>query len=212
MSAVQHEKITVAVVDDDRASRDSVCAVIQSIGYSTEAFESGESFLNNCDLTRPNCLVVDYRLPGMSGLDLQEQLRNNRIHVPIILISGYADVKIAVTAMQQGAVTLLQKPYNQEDLLKSVKQGVTLNIEQRERRERADAAKQRLSQLNAKEKEVLQQMLQGKSNKAVAQALGIGLRTVERRRHDIFSKTSVDSEVKLAELVQQAQSDDFSGA
>ena len=119
-------------------------------------------------------------------------------------------MKIAVTAMQQGAVTLLQKPYNQDDLLKSVQRGVTLNIEHRQRQEMADAAKQRLSLLNAKEKEVLEQMLQGKSNKAVAQALGIGLRTVERRRHDIFSKTSVDSEVKLAELVQLAEYNDAS--
>jgi two-component system response regulator FixJ len=144
----------------------------------------------------------------MSGLDLQEQLRKNRINVPVILISGYADVKIAVQAMQQGAVTLLQKPYNQDDLLTSVRQGVSLNSELRERREKADAAKQLLAQLNAKEVEVLEQMLQGKSNKAVAQTLGIGLRTVERRRHDIFSKTNVDSEVKLAELVQQAELDE----
>jgi len=212
MSEVEHEKITVVVVDDDRAARESVCAVVQSIGYSTVAFESGESFLNSCDLTRSNCLVVDYRLPGISGLELQQQLRRNRISLPIILISGYADVKTAVTAMQQGAVTLLQKPYNQDDLLSSVRRGVTLNIEHRQRQETADAAKQRLSLLNAKEKEVLDQMLQGKSNKAVAQALGIGLRTVERRRHDIFSKTNVDSEVKLAELVQLAEYDDALGA
>jgi FixJ family two-component response regulator len=196
--------LVVSVVDDDRAARDSVCAVIESAGYRTAAYESGETFLNRSDLTHPGCLVIDYRLPGLSGLEIQDKLRRDRVRIPVILISGFADVPIAVKAMQQGAVTLLQKPYSQEDLLNAVTRAFELDEHRRREEQLAEDARIRLDGLNEKEREVLRQMLEGKSNRTVAQSLNIGLRTVERRRHDIFSKTKVDSEVKLAELVKLA--------
>jgi len=194
----------VTVVDDDRASRESICLVVQSAGYETVAFESGEALFEQGGLNESGCLVIDYRLPGLSGLEIQQRLAEENIAIPVILISGFADVAIAVKAMQQGALTLLQKPYSHEELLAAVADAVNIDKRRRVEQSHQDGARQRLSRLNTKEWEVVRQMLEGHSNKVVASKLRIGLRTVERRRHDVFSKTNVDSEVKLAELIKEA--------
>ncbi len=194
----------VAIVDDDRASRESICLVIQSAGYDTVAFESGEELFEQGGLDGSVCLVTDYRLPGLSGLEIQQRLAEENIAIPVILISGFADVAIAVKAMQQGALTLLQKPYSHEELLAVVADAVNIDKQRRAEQSHQEGARQRLSRLNPKEWDVVRQMLEGHSNKVVASKLRIGLRTVERRRHDVFSKTNVDSEVKLAELIKEA--------
>ncbi len=204
-SSLDGRQALVYVVDDDTASRESIGAVIATLGYPVECYRTGEDFLQAYRSDVPSCLVIDYRLPGVTGLEVQQQLQSRGATLPVILVSGHADISTAVSAMQQGAVTVLEKPYRAEQLESAIKTAIDLDLRRRARREAIRQARTRLSQLDDKEREVLQFMIEGKPNKIVAKALGVGLRTVERRRHSIFAKTDVETEVQLAELVRLAQ-------
>lgn len=190
---------TVFVVDDDELARESVVALAVSLGLAAESFASAEDFLSRYVADRPGCIVTDLKMPGLSGLDLQDRLRARGIELPLIMVTGFANVPIAVRAMHRGAVTVLEKPCNTEELAAAIREAVGRDAEQRARREQRQRVIERHQSLSQGEREVLVRMIAGEPNKQIAAELGVSMRTVEFRRHNIFKKMQTDS---LAELVR----------
>ena len=200
-----HE-VTVFVVDDDPAVRESVSALVSSAGLKVQVFSSAEAFLQDYQSDQPGCLVTDLRMLGMSGLDLLEKLQQSESPIPAILISAYADVPAAVRAMEAGAVTLLEKPCRQDQLMQAIQKALERDAAQRQVRSRKQEIKQRLATLTQEEYEVMQRMVAGKLNKVVANELLISLRTVETRRHKVLEKMQADSLAELVRMVVEADS------
>ncbi len=190
----------VFVVDDDPAACASVVAVVEAQGFSAQRFESAEAFLH-AYRNQAGCLIADLRMPGMGGLELQEQLVEAGTSLPVILISAYADVPLAVRAMQSGAVTLLEKPYRQEELLNAIEQALERDRQQREHQQRLSELESRMAELTRGERQVLSLLIQGHTNKAIASRLDLGLRTVEKYRHNLFKKLGVQSLPELVRVV-----------
>ena len=190
---------SVFVVDDDPGARESVAALVKSRGLQVLTFGSAEDFLEAYNPSQRGCLVVDVRMPGMSGLELQERLASMGSTLPVIIITGHADVPMAVRAMHAGAVTFLEKPTAEQELLANIEKA--LEHENRVQKEQAMRAEveTRLATLTPAEKEVLEKLLAGKPNKVIASELDLGLRTVELRRSNVMKKMQCDS---LAELVR----------
>jgi FixJ family two-component response regulator len=195
---------TVYVVDDDPAARDSVSALVTSAGLRVQSFSSAEAFLQTPRPDKTSCLVTDLRMLGMSGLDLLEQMQKSNSPLPVILISAYADVPVAVRAMEVGAVTLLEKPCRHDQLMTAIQKGLEKDISDREARARKTELKKRLATLTPEEYEVMQRMVAGKLNKVVANELLISLRTVETRRHKVLEKMQADSLAELVRMVVEA--------
>jgi len=194
-------KATVFVVDDDTAARESVLALITFKGLQAKGYASAEDFLANYDLNMPGCLVLDVRMSGMSGLHLQQQLLDMGSTLPIILITGYADVPMAVRAMQNGAVTFLEKPSQEQELWKAIERALNLEESQLALRKQKAELEARHATLTEDEVLVFRKLLEGLPNKRMASDLDIGLRTVELRRSNIMRKMDANS---LPELVRMA--------
>ena len=192
---------TVFVVDDDQAMRSSLKWLIESVGLAVESFDSADAFLNSYYPGRAGCLLLDVRMPGMSGLELQEYLNAHHIQIPVVIITGHGDVHMAVRAMKGGAVDFIEKPFNDELLLDAIRNA--LNLDERRRglqAERAELAA-RLAQLTPREHEVMEMVTDGRSNKEIANALGVSAKTVEAHRARVMEKMQAGS---LAELVRMA--------
>ena len=200
---------TVFVVDDDPAARQSVAALVESMGLCAETFESAESFLQAYDSARPGCLVTDLRMFGMSGLELQEALFRDKISLPVIVITAFADVPLAVRAMKHGAITLLEKPCHEQELVSNINRAIELDSVTRHKTAQVRSIKQRLDTLTGGERAVMQLLITGKMNKNIAKELDLGLRTVELRRHQIMKKMQVDSVAELVRLVMEAGESDL---
>lgn len=197
---VNPENATVFVVDDDLDVRKALRWLIESVGLKTETFDSAEAFVDACSPAACGCLVLDVRMPGMGGLSLLENLSTFDIHLPVIVLTGHADVSMAVRAMKSGALDFIQKPFADQELLDKI--WVALNENERflkERSKRAEVAV-RLARLTPREREVLDRLLEGKTSKSIASELKISLRTVESHRKSIMQKTQVRSVAKLAQL------------
>ncbi len=193
---------TVFVVDDDEALRKSLRRLMESIGQAVETYPSAEAFLDGYDPARPGCLVLDIRMPGMSGLALQEKLSKQHIRIPIIIVSGHADVEKAVRAMKTGAVDFMRKPYKANVLLERIRQALELDARiRREQLERADVAA-RVALLTPREHEVMGFLAAGKSPKQIAFELGLSRKTVDVHRSHIMTKMRAESLVELARMVQ----------
>jgi len=193
----------IYIVDDDEALRDSLVWLLESNGYRVSAYESAEAFLNGYSAQWTGCLVLDVRMPGMSGLELFEELGRRRCTLPVIFITGHGDVPMAVSALKKGAVDFIEKPFSDRDMLGLIEQCLTTEREQRaKRRQEADTAR-RLAQLTQREREVLDLIVAGKLNKQIADVLGISIKTVEVHRARVMEKMGVHS---LAELVQHVLS------
>lgn len=190
---------TVYVVDDDGAVRDSLRWVLESAGYRVKAFDSAETFLTAYRPGAAGCLVLDVAMPGMTGLELQQRLTEHSETLPIIFISAHGTVPTAVRAMRRGAVDFLMKPFNNHALLDRVGQAVTTSRELIATQVQRQALAKRLSALSPREREVLDLVVAGQTNKEIARALGISDKTVETHRAQIMRKTRAGS---LAELVQ----------
>lgn len=189
---------TVFVVDDDLAVRQSLALLIRSMGLTVEAFESAQAFLAVCEPARAGCVVLDIRMPGMSGLELQEELYRRAIELPVIFITGHGDVAMAVRAMKQGAVDFIEKPFNDQHLLDRINQALEVDRAARvARAERATLAS-RIDLLSPREREVMDRIVAGQANKVIAIELGLSERTVEIHRAKVMTKTGARS---LAELV-----------
>jgi two-component system, LuxR family, response regulator FixJ len=195
---------TVFVVDNDEPSRKSVCALVSSMGVRVEAFASAEEFLDSYTEPRPGCLVTDYCMRGMNGLELQEELARRRLSLPFIVLTAYAHTSLTVRAMQTGAVTLLDKPYAHDDLWEAIRKALADCAAQQGRRQRRRELRERLTRLTTGESRVLDLLVQGKANKQIAKELNVSVRTVESRRREILVKMEADSLPELFRLVTDA--------
>lgn len=192
---------TVYIVDDDEAIRDSLAWLLKTRGLAAETFASAEDFLERCGPHHAGCLVLDIRMPGMSGLELQEKLADAGCALPVIFLTGHADVPMAVAALKNGAFDFVEKPFNDNALVDLVIKGLVQNARVRaERAEKATVAS-RLAQLTAREREVMDLILAGKLNKVIADELAISMRTVEVHRARVLEKMGVRSAVELAQLI-----------
>ncbi len=190
---------TVFVVDDDPNARESVCALVESLGLAAESFASAEEFLDGYANNDHGCVVTDVRMLGMTGLELQQALKERGILLPVIVITAFAETQLTVQAIKQGAVTVLEKPYTDNDLSTAIREAVRRNEAERAQRQRRLEIRRRLASLTDKEREVLDRIIEGVANKVIARRLGVSVRTVENRRHQVYAKMQADS---LAELVQ----------
>ncbi len=191
----------VFVVDDDPAMRDSLRWLLESVGLAVRTFATAREFLENYDPEVPGCLVLDVRMPGMSGLDLQQELLNSGMSVPTIVVTGHAEVPLAVRAVKAGALDFIEKPFGDQLLLDRVRQGIELDRERRAARRRWEEAAGRVSQLTVREREVMELVVSGKANREIAAELGLSPKTVEVHRAHVMEKMRVDS---LAELIHLA--------
>jgi two-component system response regulator FixJ len=190
---------TVFVVDDDEAVRDSLRLLLKSAGILAVTYASAQELLANYDPAQPGCLVLDVRMPGTSGLEMQHELNLRGAMIPVIFITGHGDIPMAVEAMQQGAFDFLQKPFRDSDLLDRVQRALARDQEQRDRLRQTDRIRERLASLSPREREVLDLVTRGKANKMVAGDLGVSQRTVEIHRAHVMQKMEAGS---LAELVR----------
>ena len=190
---------TVFVVDDDDAVRDSLRLLLKSAEITCQAFASAQDFLSVYDAAHPGCLVLDVRMPGMSGLEMQQELNMRGATLPVIFITGHGDIPMAVEAMQHGAFDFLQKPFRDQELLDRVQRALARDMDNRARLRHTDRIRERLATLSPREREVLDLVTQGKANKMVAGDLGVSQRTVEIHRAHVMQKMEAGS---LAELVR----------
>ena len=189
------------VVDDDAAVCRALCRLLRSAGYKPETFTSAEDFLERSHLDPPGCILVDMKLPGLDGLELQQTLVGAKLHLGIVFITGHGDIPMSVRAMKAGAVDFLSKPFNDEELLQAVAQA--LNNSRREQSEQEEVTEilTRLSTLTAREREVLCHVVAGQLNKQVAADLGVVEKTIKVHRARLMDKMGTRS---LAELVTMA--------
>ena len=193
------EKQTIFVVDDDAAVRRAIASAGKLMGNPVKQFASAAEFLAEYDSSRPGCLVLDLKMPGMTGIELQQRLVDDGIALPIIVVSGHADVRIAVDVMTRGALTLLEKPFRLEELLGKLRLALEQDEKNRERAKEQAQSDAKLAGLTAKEREVLEAIAAGKTNREIAEELGLSLRAVEDRRARLMKKVQAKS---VAELVQ----------
>jgi len=197
-------KPTVFIVDDDEAICQSLRLVLEDIRLDVETYGSAQDFLDAYNPARSGCLVLDVRMSGMSGLDLQSELRQMGVDLPIIIITGHSDVPMAVQAMKAGAFDFIEKPFRDQVLLDSVQRAIDYNAQaRRERTERTDV-ETKLSQLTQRERQIMDLLVTGKPNKVIAYELGINQKTVDFHRAHILEKMRVDSVVELVRFTLNA--------
>ena len=199
MSESPLTKSTVFVVDDDQAMRNSLKWLIESVGVRVESFASADEFLAGYQPGRSGCLVLDVRMPGMSGLDLQEYLVEHNIQIPAVIITGHGDVPMAVRAMKSGAIDFIEKPFNDEVLLDAIRRAIAYEEQQRSHYSENLRIKERLAHLTPREHEVMEMVTDGRSNKEIANSLGVSAKTIEAHRARVMEKMQAGS---LAELVR----------
>lgn len=194
---------TVYVVDDDEAILESLGALFSSVGMKVGTFGSAQAFLDFLDKQNVpciGCLLVDVRMPGLSGLELQAQLAQRQPHLPIIVITGHGDIAMAVRAMKAGAKDFIEKPFNEQTLLEQVQACLAENWRTQQELDELQSTQARLSQLTQRERSVLNLLMQGKPSKVIADDLGISPKTVDVHRSNIMDKVGVRS---LAELIRR---------
>jgi FixJ family two-component response regulator len=192
---------TVFVVDDDEAVQKSLRLLMKSVGLECEVYGSAKEFLESYDPERSGCLVLDIRMPGMSGVELQERLTSAGAALPIIFITGHGDVDLAVRTLHAGAVDFIQKPFKDQALLDRIHEALEKDVERREISARKDEVLKRFAQLTPREAQVMEMIVNGSANKVIAFDLEISERTVEIHRARVMEKTGAKS---LAHLVQMA--------
>ncbi len=191
---------TVFIVDDDEAFRDSLCWLLESAGHCVAAYPSAEKFLTGYDSEQPGCLVLDIRMPGMNGLELQDELTRRALVIPIIFVTGHGDVPMAVSAVKKGAAEFLEKPFNDQAFLGLVEKALTIDAAQRREQARKLTVAARLEKLTSREREIMGFVIAGKMNKTIADELCISIKTVEAHRARVMQKLGVDSVAALVQL------------
>ncbi len=195
-------KPTIFIVDDDPSVRESTELMLKSVGFNVKTFVSAQDFLNANLQEGLGCLILDVRMPGMSGLDLQEKLVSAKTPLPVIFITGHGTVPMSVRAMKAGAVDFLQKPFEEQDLLDAINRAITQQRERKSKTDEADKLQQRLKALTSREYEVFSLLVTGMANKEIAYKLGTSERTVKAHRAQIMEKMNAGS---LADLVRFAE-------
>ena len=194
---VQH----VFVVDDDADVRDSLKWLLESAGFKTVTYESAQDFLENCSADTQGCILMDVRMPGMSGLSAQKKLCARDISLPLIMISGHADVDMAVAAMTQGALTFLQKPFSDQALIDHVQQALLLNLNNWKQAAQVQDIRLHYQSLTKRERQVFEGVVAGHANQEIADWLAINRKTVEGHRANMMAKMQANS---LSELIRMS--------
>lgn len=198
-SPAVYSEPTIFIVDDDPAACRAFQALVESMDLQAEAYVSGQDFLDAYDPAQPGCLLLDVRMPGLSGLDLLKRLAEERIPPPVIAVSAHGDVPMAVRAMKAGALDFLEKPCREQELWEAIQEALKRDAENRRRVAGLARIQRRLARLTQGERDVLLRLVDGKSNKAIAGELGLSVRTIEVRRAKVMQKMKAQS---LAELVR----------
>jgi two-component system, LuxR family, response regulator FixJ len=201
----------VFIVDDDEAVRSSLRLLIKSVGLIPTALGSAREFLEKYDPAQPGCLVLDVRMPEMSGLELQEQLNRQGAVIPVIFITGHGDVPMAVEAMQAGAFDFLQKPFRDQDLIDRIQRALEKDRANRAVLNERSLIRERLESLTPREREVLEMVSSGKPNKIMAADLGVSQRTVEIHRARVMEKMGASSLAQLVRMVMDLDEKTSSG-
>jgi FixJ family two-component response regulator len=199
---MKEQEPIVFVVDDDRMIREGLQSLIRSVGLRVETFSSAQDFLSAKRIDAPACLVLDVRMPGLSGLDLQLKLRDGDIQIPIIFITGHGDIPMSVRAMKDGAHEFLTKPVRGQDLLDAVHKAIATDRSLQQERQESKAIREKFDSLTPREKEVQELVVAGLLNKQIADQLGMSELTVKTHRAHVMEKTEADS---LAHLVRMAE-------
>ena len=192
---------TAFVVDDDDAVRNSLRLLLKSLGLATQAMASAAEFLQTYQPSQPGCLVLDVRMPGMSGLELQQELNLRGAILPVIFITGHGDIPMAVEAMQQGAFDFLQKPFREQELIDRIQRALAKDAKTRADLTEHERIRERLDSLTPRERQVLLLMTAGKANKIMAHELGVSQRTVEIHRARVMEKSGAGSLAQLVRMV-----------
>ena len=190
----------VFVIDDDPLSRESVTALVRSMGLHARSFESAEEFLQDFQTGEAGCVVTDLRLRGMSGLELLERLVDEHVTIPVILVTGFAKTHLTVRAVQTGAVTVLEKPYDDEELWEAIRKALREDDVRRKEQQEHDDLRSRFGKLTDHEREVLDLIVSGLTNRQIADQMQVSTRTIEARRHNVFQKTEAASIADLVKL------------
>lgn len=198
---LSEQKQIVFVVDDDEDVRDSLQWLLESMDLNVESYASAQAFLDAYQPGQSGCILMDVRMPGLSGISAQKKLPEYQIDLPLIMISAHGNIDIAVTAMTQGAQTFIEKPFNDQTLLDHVQRALADDLARQQERRRKQGVEQHFAALTKREKQVFERVVQGLSNQEVADDLGINRKTVEGHRANMISKMEVGS---LAELIQMA--------
>jgi len=194
---------TVFIVDDDKGMRQAILDLVESVGLRAEAFASGEEFLSKQRTGEPSCLVLDVRLPRMSGLDFQRRLAETGIQIPIIFITAHGDIPMSVRALKAGAVEFLPKPFRDQDLLDAIQQALQFDSTSREQQAEIRDLKQRYRVLTAREREVLILVVSGMLNKQIAFEIGASEATVKIHRGHVMQKMQAGSVVELVRMADK---------
>jgi FixJ family two-component response regulator len=196
----------IYLVDDDASVRRSLSRLVRQAGYEEQSFDSAEAFLAACPefFSQPACAVVDLHMPGLNGLDLQQQFNDRAFHCPVIFISGNGDIPSSVRAMRQGAVTFLTKPFHDEDILQAIAEGLASHRALLAAATRVNEAAHRIAMLSEREREVMARVINGSLNKQIAGELGIVEQTVKVHRSRVMEKTGVTSVAELVRLCDMA--------
>ena len=197
----ENVEANIYVIDDDQVVRESLEWLVSSVQLPVTTFESAEKFLASFDSTKPGCVIADVRMPMMSGLELQKQLHEKAPDIPVIIVTGHGELDMAVDAMKDGAFDFIQKPYKQQSMLETVQKAVRTSIEAFETHGQSSKQSELLSKLTKREREVLDQIVDGEPNKRIAGNLGISEKTVEFHRARIMEKLEARS---LADLVKKS--------
>jgi two-component system response regulator FixJ len=191
---------TVFLVDDDHAVRDALGLLLESASLRTASFETARDFLDNCTPDRPGCLVLDIRMPGMSGMELQDALIASGISLPVIFLTAHGNVPMSARAFRKGAVDFMEKPFDESDLLERISEAIQLDRTNREAAAKQEDARTRLATLTPREHQVMLLTVAGKANKEIAAELELSHRTVEIHRGRVMEKTAARSLTSLIEL------------
>ena len=205
MKSDLYAKYTIYIVDDNPAVRDAVRFLVKQVGLTPKIFSSAQEFLDYFTIEMRGCLVLDIRMPGMSGLDLQEQLILLGAHIPIIIITGHGDVPITVRALKSGAFEFLQKPFNDQVMLDTIQAALNQYDAIWEEDDKRNDASKSLKVLTKREREVLELLKNGKSNKLIARELSLSVRTIEGYRANITDKLGAKSLGVLIDMVIKSE-------
>lgn len=195
------EQPTIFIVDDDEQVRNALSLLMESVGLNVEKYPTAQAYLDTFDSSKAGCLILDVRMPGMSGLDLQARLTAEKIHPPVIIITGHGDVPMAVKAVSAGAIDFIEKPFNNQSMLDSVHRAIELDAVHRGESSRLEDIEEHFNSLTPREKEVLLSVIEGKRNKVIAFDLNISQSTVEAHRSKVMDKMAASS---LSNLMRMA--------